>query len=63
MKTLIAALIALAACAAHAQTRPLYFYFHAEAAAAPTREFLRFMQSEEGRQAVKSAGGIPPARF
>jgi phosphate transport system substrate-binding protein len=43
--------------------RPLYFYFNAEAAAAPTREFLRFVQSEEGRQAVKSAGGIPPARF
>jgi phosphate transport system substrate-binding protein len=42
--------------------RPLYFYFNAEAAAQPAREFVRFAQSEQGRQIVKSAGGIPPAR-
>jgi len=41
--------------------RPLYFYFNTEAGPA-TREFLAFVQSEDGRQIVRAAGGIPVAR-
>ena len=41
--------------------RALYFYVNPGASAA-TQEFVRFVQSEEGRQVVKSAGGIPPNR-
>jgi ABC-type phosphate transport system substrate-binding protein len=42
--------------------RPLYFYFNAGANAPATREFMRFVQTDEGRQVVKAAGGIPAAR-
>jgi phosphate transport system substrate-binding protein len=41
--------------------RPLFFYFN-PGAPQVTRDFLGFVQSEEGRHAVKSHGGIPAAQ-
>jgi hypothetical protein len=39
----------------------LFFYFN-PGAPRVTRDFLGFVQSEEGRHAVKSHGGIPAAQ-
>ena len=41
--------------------RPLFFYFN-PGAPEPTRAFLSFVQSEEGRHVVRSNGGIPAAQ-
>jgi phosphate transport system substrate-binding protein len=41
--------------------RPLFFYFN-PGAPQTTRDFLSFVQSEEGRHVVKSSGGIPAAQ-